>query len=83
MYCYQMQACSWLSSGLEAGTSDDFVQFLDVLGHLVHSAATAWRFPGDAAREPCRSSTLAATIVIIATRGQLGRAKAATAAGSG
>ncbi len=83
MYCYQMQACSWLSSGLEAGTSDDFVQFLDVGWSSRAFSCDRVEVPGRCGTRAMQIIVLAATIVIIATRGQLGRAKAATAAGSG
>ena len=43
-------ACSWLSSGLEAGSSDDSFNSLVALVISCSSAATAWRLPGDAAR---------------------------------
>ena len=47
MYCYyQLQARSWLSSRLEAGTSDDFVQFLGGLGHLVQLSCNRVEIPG-------------------------------------
>jgi hypothetical protein len=43
---YQLQARSWLSSRLKAGTSDDFVQFLGGLGHLVQLSCNRVEIPG-------------------------------------
>jgi hypothetical protein len=58
VYCYhQLQARCWLSSGLEAGPSDDFVQFVGGLGHLLLSCNRV-EILGGAARKPYRSSTV-------------------------
>jgi hypothetical protein len=59
VYCYyQLQARPWLSSRLEAGTSDDFVQFLGGLAHLVQLHGNRVEIPSGAAREPSKSSML-------------------------
>jgi hypothetical protein len=47
VYCfYQLPAHTWLSSRLEAGTSDDFVQFLGGLGHLAQLSGNRVKIPG-------------------------------------
>ena len=46
----QLQARSWLSSRLEAGTSDDFVQFLGGLGHLVQLSGNSVKIPRSLSR---------------------------------
>jgi hypothetical protein len=46
----ELQARFWLSNWLEAGTSDDFVQFLGGLGHFVQLNCNRVEIPGRRSR---------------------------------